>query len=495
MRRPRTLVPVAIVIVDGVIRAAPIADPTCACSVFARRFPRSRFTGIDLAHSAIQRGQPLIEHLGLRNCRLVHGDLRNIDAAWGEFDYIIAHGVYAWVAQDVRDRLLAVCRERLAPRGLAFISYAALPGAHLSLMLREMLLRHAARFADPVERMHEAFGMARLIAGARRADEPNEVWLRTEAERIVKKNEPAQLFHDELAPDYAPVYFEEFAAHALRHGLKFVGEAEVEETAENRLSAEAREVLEKLAGNPVAREQYRDFLKGRRFRQSIVTPAENSPLPMPDSAALSGMWIDLLMPLTAAHGDLRRGVMCRFDAAGQGHFEIDVDLGKALLFCLIEERPHAVAQRDLLAGTLDRLRAAGIAIDPLAHAESALNGLLLYMAQQGVLGLHSWWPRLPRAPGPQPAASPIARWQIRQSPEVATLFHRTVKMEGAIGQTLIEMLDGSRQQGALADAMFDELLRRGSIDRARAGDEERREFREQLTLSLQKLADLGLLVQ
>jgi hypothetical protein len=344
--------------------------------------------------------------------------------------------------------------------------------------------------------MHEAFALARLIAGAGRGEEPNEAWMRSEAERIVKKNEPAQLFHDELTPDYAPLYFEEFAAHAARHGLKFVGEADLEETAENRLSAEAREALEKLAGNTIAREQYRDFLKGRRFRQSIVTPAENSPLPQPAAAALSSMWIELRMPLTAAHGDLRRGVSCRFDAAGQGHFEIDLELGKALLLCLIEERPHAVAQGDLLAATLDRLRAAGIAIDPLAHAESALNGLLLYLAQQGVLGLHSWWPRLPRTPGPQPAASPIARWQIRQAPQVTTLFHRTVTMEGAISRTLIEMLDGSRQQGALADAMFDELLRRGITDRARAGDEEaRREFREHLTQTLQKLADLGLLVQ
>ena len=102
-----------------------------ACAI-----PGATFLGVDLAAAPIARGQERIERLGLRNIRLMQGDLmefgRTPDAAWdgtlGPFDYIIAHGVYAWVPGAVRDGLLELCRELLTPEGVAFITYNALPG-------------------------------------------------------------------------------------------------------------------------------------------------------------------------------------------------------------------------------------------------------------------------------------------------------------------------------------------------------------------------------
>ena len=62
---------------------------------------------------------------------------------WGEFDYVVAHGVYAWVPDAARDALMALFARCLAPHGVAFVSYNALPGARLRTMLREMVLLHA----------------------------------------------------------------------------------------------------------------------------------------------------------------------------------------------------------------------------------------------------------------------------------------------------------------------------------------------------------------
>src|SRR5262249_29663350 len=101
--------------------------------------PGSRITGIDLAASAIATGREPAEAVGPHNLSLIAGDLREMSADHGEFDYIIAHGVYSWVPSEVRDGLLAVCRDRLSPQGIAFISYNALPGSHLRQMLREMM--------------------------------------------------------------------------------------------------------------------------------------------------------------------------------------------------------------------------------------------------------------------------------------------------------------------------------------------------------------------
>ena len=65
--------------------------------------------------------------LALSNIEIRVADLRDLAAEQGEFDYIFAHGLYSWVPAEVRDGLLAVCRQRLAPAGVAFVRYNAYP--------------------------------------------------------------------------------------------------------------------------------------------------------------------------------------------------------------------------------------------------------------------------------------------------------------------------------------------------------------------------------
>jgi len=117
----------------------------------AYALPGSSFAGIDLAAGPIAAAREMADALALTNVKLRTGDLQDLSHVDGEFDYILAHGLYSWVPLDVRDRLLAVCRERLAPHGVAFISYNAYPGQHDRQMFREMLLYRGGGVADARE--------------------------------------------------------------------------------------------------------------------------------------------------------------------------------------------------------------------------------------------------------------------------------------------------------------------------------------------------------
>ena len=64
--------------------------------------PAARFVGIDLSARQIDEGRATIAALGLTNIELVAADIMAIDASFGTFDYIVAHGVYSWVPPDVR---------------------------------------------------------------------------------------------------------------------------------------------------------------------------------------------------------------------------------------------------------------------------------------------------------------------------------------------------------------------------------------------------------
>jgi len=88
----------------------------------ALTFPGSRFAGVDLAGVPIAAAQALAVELGLENIVFQQLDIMDLDPGFGEFDYIVAHGVYSWVPPAVRDKLMAICRANLAPNGVSLLS-------------------------------------------------------------------------------------------------------------------------------------------------------------------------------------------------------------------------------------------------------------------------------------------------------------------------------------------------------------------------------------
>src|SRR5262245_45669411 len=112
----------------------------------------SEFIGIDRAARPIQKGAEVLNALGLKNISLKQLDLLDVPADFGDFDYIIAHGLYAWVPDAVKEKIMLICSSHLRPQGIAFISYNAYPGSHISDMLRNMLLFHLREVHEPKQR-------------------------------------------------------------------------------------------------------------------------------------------------------------------------------------------------------------------------------------------------------------------------------------------------------------------------------------------------------
>ncbi|MBI5426938.1 MAG: class I SAM-dependent methyltransferase [Nitrospinae bacterium] len=62
----------------------------------AFNMPRGEFAGIDLSAVQVAEARKMADKLGLSNLRLEQKDLMDLDAGFGQFDYIIAHGVFSW---------------------------------------------------------------------------------------------------------------------------------------------------------------------------------------------------------------------------------------------------------------------------------------------------------------------------------------------------------------------------------------------------------------
>jgi len=96
---------------------------------FAAAHPQARVVGVDLSQVQIDHGRRRVQALNLDNLRLIAGDIARMNLAeLGQFDFVIAHGVYSWVPTEVQEALLSAFRRLLVPEGITYISYNVYPG-------------------------------------------------------------------------------------------------------------------------------------------------------------------------------------------------------------------------------------------------------------------------------------------------------------------------------------------------------------------------------
>ena len=448
----------------------------------------SEFVGLDLSASAIQRGKAQVEKLGLRNLRLHAADVMEAGRELGVFDFIIAHGLYSWVPEAVREKILSLCAELLSEQGVAYVSYNAYPGNHLRDLARRMMHFHAGPFADPRQQIAQARALLKFVAEAKAEPGVYHQVVRQELDRVTRYTD-AGFFHDDLSSTNQSFYFHEFASSAARHGLQYLSEAEVIDQQEDGFSAAAGAMLQQLGSqNVIAREQYLDFLKGRAFRQTLLCRdhlrLEREPNP---NRVLDLLVAGDVRPVSPV-ANLRAPGLEDFAGPSCSVIATSHPLVKAALTHLGELWPGAIHFRDLLTAATAKLGEPGAApAAPSVEDVAALAGFLLKSYAIGFTGLHVHRPPLVTHPSEFPEASALARLQVQSGPAVSSLRHTVVKLDDVPIQHLLGLLDGTRDRAALLLAMKDFRPAGGALPPAD-------DLAGQLENSLRALALSGLLV-
>jgi hypothetical protein len=433
----------------------------------ALALPRASFVGVDAAPGAIARGRQLVAALGLGNVTLEQRAIEDLAVAAASFDFVIAHGVYSWVAPAVRDRLLALCRSALADHGVAYVSYNALPGGRLREALRDMLVFHTAELTEPGERIAQARALLRFLVEGSPSRHELGALMRSQAERLLDRAD-ASLLHDELAEVNEAVYFHEFAAHAACHELQYLAEADFFEMQIGAAPGPAADALLAVE-DPLRREQYLDFLKGRMFRQTLLCGAEQAIDRTPRPAVVEGLAVSTQAQARAERS--AEGVT--FEGPTGSTLTTDHPLVADALQRAAAGWPGAVWVRDLIAPGA-----------PQAE-RTALCDALLRSHAANLVALHVHPPALSTTAGDTPRTSTLARHQAATGEVVTNLRHASVRIEDDLGRRLVTLLDGTRDRAALAGELSASLLERGEPlpDDLSAG----------LERSLQGLAQLALL--
>jgi methylase of polypeptide subunit release factors/methyltransferase-like protein len=410
----------------------------------AAALPGSRFVGVDLAPTAIARANDEAGAIGLRNVEFHCADLLDWSPPEGAFDYAVAHGFASWVPDAVCRRVFELCRDRLAPQGVAFVSYNALPGWHVRGMLREMMLFHTRHASDPADKIAQAKAFMGLLSAADAAEGTPSAILKAEARRTLDRGADAVLFHDDLAGLNRPFYFHEFAALAGQHRLQFLADADFSALQDSAYPRQVVETLAQLGGDVVLKEQYHDFLRCRRFRRTLLC-RDDVPL---KRELTPGLVREFLIGSNAkaesANPDLSAGKIETF--IGQsGTMQVDEPVTKAAMLELLAARPRALPFDEILAAARRRLGRQPADGDADRLAADMLAGF------SAVVELHVSQPRWLIAPGQRPVLNRLARWQLTNGQKALTsLCHADIRVDSPTLRAMLLLMDGTRDVPALA---------------------------------------------
>lgn len=243
--------------------------------------PDATFVGIELSQEQVEKGNEVIANAGLTNVSLIQSDIASIGSEIGTFDYIIAHGVYSWVDDGVKDALLRLIDEHLAEDGIAYISYNTYPGWHTMEEVRQLMMfsnRDKAQFNHKEKVLHgKTIGsiVGSQILKYDNLKERNSKFLG--ALRSVMQKDEYYVGHDHLEPNNDPVYFYQFNDHLGAHNLAYLCDADLTLSMVRSFDADIADTLDKLAPNDhVAQEQYLDFMLDTTFRKSIICKAKHA---------------------------------------------------------------------------------------------------------------------------------------------------------------------------------------------------------------------------
>ena len=240
--------------------------------------PEATFVGIELSQDQVEKGNKIIGDAKLDNVSLVQGDILNFDESMGTFDYIIAHGFYSWISDEMKDKLLDIIYNHLADNGIAYVSYNTYPGWHTMEEVRQLML-FANRGHDESTHKEKVLRGKTVgsLVGAQilnydNLKERNSKFL--SALRSVMQKDDYYVGHDHLEPHNDPCYLYQFNDHLKANNLAYVGDADLTLSMVRTYDESIADKLEQLAPNSQAdQEQYLDFMLDTTFRKSIICKA------------------------------------------------------------------------------------------------------------------------------------------------------------------------------------------------------------------------------
>ncbi len=243
-------------------------------------YPETTFTGIDLSGVQVKHGNDIINAIGLKNVTLLEKDILDIDESFGTFDYIIVHGIWSWVPDVVKDKILSICNVNLSDNGIAYVSYNTYPGWKRLEQLRDIMLysEKRAKDQDLLERTLYTKSVLKMVADTMNIDDRSRAQSAYKINNIhnVLNSNDYYVAHEYLEAFNDPVYVSDFIDRARKQGCAYIGDEVLQRSFITWLADDVTNNIRALShDNYVDKEQFYDYVYDTQFRMSLLTKLSN----------------------------------------------------------------------------------------------------------------------------------------------------------------------------------------------------------------------------
>jgi methyltransferase-like protein/protein-L-isoaspartate O-methyltransferase len=457
----------------------------------AFQYPESEFIGIDLSGLTVQGGMRNVQSLGLKNITLLHRDIMDVDGSFGQFDYIIAHGVYSWVPPAVRNHMMNVFKQNLSANGVCYVSYNAHPYSHTRNLARDMMIYHTRHLTDTKHKTSQAVAIMKFLSDASDARTVHGAIMRDQYKRVSEMPDEV-LFHDDLNEMATAFLLHELVDEAGKHGLQYLSDADFSRRNIADYPDQVRATLERFPETEfVAREQYQDFIDGNGFRRSLLCH-DNVRLRRTIDVTFVTLFHLLcgLHPVDPKYCLADKSPM-QFQTQKGATLAVNEPLLKAAHLCLGEAWPDALSFEELLRRSQSLLPARKAAEE---DAQMLMEAMYV-LTSSGVAAFMAWPPIVTTEISSRPEVSALARQQAHSSPIVTNQLHQAVRLEDEKVRRFVQLLDGTRTVDAIVLEMSRILESTPSTAEGNSAEtKDGSSVSEEVERSLRVVSKLGLLV-
>lgn len=348
-----------------------------------------------------------------------------------QFQVIVAHGIWSWISDSTRKAILRFLDQRLAPGGLFYVSYNALPGSASAIALQRFLSSVSRSLGNELSE-DEKFDIARAHLGKIKDETGSHFEHYPRARERLEKlldGTSAYYLHEYTVGKWQPMLLQEVAAELEGIGLAYCGSAHLVERdlSEPRVQQDAQKVI--------LGETLRDFCTDRAFRNDIF-------------------W----RPLESSRASSAQNRLINQEVA---------------LAVLPDEVELVVSDRDSKT-TANRLRALFADLERYPALRAPLGDLISHPAVEGRRGCRSAIVQATNAGILYPASGSPSEDVVQQSAKLNTFLAARLTEEkgqqwraspilGAAVQLPISLVEDSNEGASTAELL--EMLKQGQIKR------------------------------
>lgn len=425
-------------------------------TILAFYHPYATFVGVDNSDAELELAYNGVKFLQLQNIQFICKDVCDLEpASMKESDYIIAHGLYSWVPDDVRHAILSFCAHNLQDEGLAYISYNAQPGWSTRNLIRETLLRSQLVQTAPLEEKGQmAIDVVRqLLEDLPARDYVSAVLLADELERVINAK-PWYVFHEYLTEVNDGFWLTDFVKKARFHGLEYVTDAQFCRP-EGQVPATLKESLSNRNFDPVEQEETADLLCNRYFRASILCRADAPQNKTSRRKLMEEVYIATSLQAQSDPLDLTDGVTERFSSLAGHEITLDRAITKAAILVLSTQWPRGIQLADLYQQATKLLTSHSCKVP--VDARSLLTDEVATLFEAGQINLRVEEPVYDTHIPEYPKIHALARFEIEHREALSTPFHLPLPLDPK-AMAVVRAMDGSRSRTELRGEFGDDLV-------------------------------------